>query len=389
MNTVNVIQMPATASAPASAPAKPQRRSPKGSLGYYSVQRAHGRWTGYAWDPHQQKYQGKTFDTEAMARDWASFKHAEFVTKQAKAGRTLMREVADEYLAELTLHSASVGHLAFCRHVIDTAIAKGITDLNNDGCVSIARQLLIHLTKKGSEAKASAVTKNNFLKILRALGNFAVKHRYVRENHFDRLDYVPVAVPLKAVFELEELGRLVDPKHKAHPFYPVFAMQIYTGFRPREVRWVDHDWILRDSMRLAMKIGEFLPKGHRERRARITRFMEEHADVMKDQKDAHGPVFPHLRRVTNKHFQDRFNEYLAHCGVTVGERTPHSTRHTWTCLMLASGENEMLVQQYAGHSQKEMTAYYAREQDRYRRQVERAGWARGELRLRDFTTSAK
>jgi integrase len=364
---------------------KPPRRSAKGSLGYYVVHRAHGRWTGYAWDPYKRKYQGKSFDLEREAADWAAFRHAEFKTGQAKAGRSPMREVADEYLAELTLHSASEGHMEFCRHVIDRSIEAGVTDLNSDSVVSVARQLLIGLTKRGSTDKASSATKNNFIKILRAIGNFAVRHRYVRENHFERMDYVPVAVPLKAVFELEELGRLVDPKHKSHPFYPVFAMQIYTGFRPREVRWVDYDWILWDSMRLAMKIGEFLPKGHRERRARITRFMEEHADVMKDQKNAHGPVFPDLRKATNAKFQSRFNNYLVHCGVSVGERTPHSTRHTWTCLMLASGENEMLVQQYAGHSQKEMTAYYAREQDRYRRQVEKAKWPRGELRLRDFT----
>lgn len=365
-----------------------RRRKPSGKRGYYASQRPNGRWCGYAWAPVQRKYQGQVFDTEREALEWATFKHAEFVTGQAKAGKTLMRKVADEYLAELALHSASVGHIAFCNHVIDSAIAAGITDLNNDAVVSSARHMLISQTKRGTKEKASAVTKNNFLKILRAIGNFAVKHRYCRENHFDRMDYVPVVKPLKAVFELEELGRLVDPKNKDHPFYRAFCMQIYTGFRPREVRYVDYDWILWDSMRLAMKIGDLIPKGHRERRARITRFMDEHADVMKDAKDRHGPVFPEYRHVSNKHFQDAFNRYLAHCAVSVGERTPHSTRHTWTCLMLASGENEMLVQQYAGHSQKEMTAYYAREQDRYRRQVEKAKWPRGELRLRDFTVTA-
>ncbi len=58
-------------------------------------------------------------------------------------------------------------------------------------------------------------------------------------------------------------------------------------------------------------------------------------------------------------------------------------------MMLASGENEILVQQYAGHDDKAMTKHYARQQDSYRVQIARAGWERGELRLRDFSPGGR
>jgi integrase len=146
-------------------------------------------------------------------------------------------------------------------------------------------------------------------------------------------------------------------------------------------------------MRIAM---QYESKGHHEKRARVTRLMEEFAEAIKWQAlRIQGPVFPQYRDMPNWQFQAAFESYLAHCGIMAltpqakKKRTPHSTRHTWTCLMLASGENEILVQHYAGHTQKEMTGYYARQQDIFRRQVEKAGWPKGELRLREFTKNVE
>ncbi len=57
--------------------------------------------------------------------------------------------------------------------------------------------------------------------------------------------------------------------------------------------------------------------------------------------------------------------------------------------MLASGENQILVQQYAGHADSEMTSHYALSQDAFRGRVRKAGWEPGELRLRDFSAGGK
>ncbi len=365
--------------------------------GWYAAKRASGNWTGYAWDKVALKYQGRTFSTETEALDWAERKNAEFKLGQAKAGRSSLQRIADEYLLDCDLHGSSEGHKVYVKYVVRTAIAGGITDLNNTEQVVVAtRKVLTGLLWKGVEGKpATAGAKNSFLKILRRIGSFAMRHRHLLSNPFQLLDKVPVKKPLKGVFTLEELGRLVDPQHKGHPFYPVFAAMIYTGFRCNEVKHLAWEWFLWDSMRLAMQIDLLSPKGQHERRARVTRLMEEFDAVMRPRAGVTGLVFPELRELSNWDFQARFESYLAHCGVPAltpassKKRTPHSTRHTWTCLMLASGENEILVQHYAGHSQKEMTSYYARQQDVFRRQVEKAAWPKGELRLRDFVSVPK
>ena len=126
-------------------------------------------------------------------------------------------------------------------------------------------------------------------------------------------------------------------------------------------------------------------------RGRLTRLMHEFADIMRadlkpgEEPPKTGPVFPEYAAMDNKSKSRRFDAYLTHCGVPVEDnghsRTPHSCRHTWTCLMLASGENEMLVKQYAGHSEKEMTEHYAEQQERFRKRVRAEEWEPGELRL--------
>lgn len=365
-----------------------KRRSKKG---WYVLKRGTKRWIGYAWDKFQGKYQGKTFPSEREANEWAHQRHSEFQTGITKAGKTLIQSVADEYDADMQLKGATHAHREFTKYVVRCSIAAGLTDINAEDCVEKARKMLLGLTHYGQgKIPATAKTRNNFIKILRRLGSFALRSRYVTFNPFLQLDRLPVKVPLKSVFTLEELGRLVDPRNATHPFYRAFAALIYTGFRSGEVRYLSWDWLHWDAMRIAMKIDHLTPKGSHERRARITCFQDEFAELVRPSAQLQGLMFPDLRYLDSATFQHRFESFLAHCGVELlaegaeKKRTPHSTRHTWTCLMLATGENSILVQHYAGHTEQEMTAHYARQQEMYRRQVEKAGWKRGELRLHDF-----
>lgn len=362
--------------------------------GWSVRERVPGTFQARAWDPKAKKYKTETYQDRLSAEKWAKQEHARLVLQQSTAerSRTSLRSVADEYLDDLKLHNASEEHMAQMRYVVAEAIAAGVTDLAANDIVRRTRIVLLGLKTK-RKVDASDTTRNNFLKQLRTLGNFAATHGAIVRNPFKLLKFITVPETLKEVFSIDELRQLVDPKNADHSFYRPFCAMIYTGFRLREMTNMEWPWFMWDAQRIRLS---FAKKARavagtsattawktKSRRERITRLASEFAAIMKPApgETPTGLVFPDLKPMGTRPLQARFDSFLRHSGLEVKGRTPHSCRHTWTCLMLASGENEILVQQYAGHSQKEMTAHYAQSQEEFRVQVAREGWARGELSL--------
>lgn len=372
-----------------------QTRRPK--RGWNVQERANGTWMACASDPHTHVRATKVFDSKAAAQAWAQDKRAKLHLRQDSAAQTPLDAITTEYLIDLNRRCRSQLHITTVKQTFETLRAAGMTDLNHQGAVAQLTEILAGL-KTRTGTPASPKTRNNFLVRVHALVNFAVKRDYLVKNRFLQIAFQKVPKREKAVFTLDEVGRLVDVANSDHPFYRALCCMLYTGFRQGEMRNMHWDWFLWDDRRIALTMGAnatatldadddtFISKTGRER---ITRLMEELAIIMKPTGDMKGPVFPDLLGLDNSAVQCRFDAYLKHCKVTVGERTPHSCRHTWASLMLASGENQFLVGQYMGHADKEMTAHYARHQDRYLRLVTKAGWERGELRLRDFAPGGR
>jgi integrase len=373
-----------------------RQRGPR--VGWY-IRERDGKLVAHAKDPHSHAYKAKTFlGTErAEAEKWAQDEAARMrldTPKPVKLSLTSFRGISAAFMDALKLSRASDGHTAQVQAAIDATLEFGITDLAATDIVAETVKLLLSL-KRQSGLPASDASRNNFLKHLRTIGNFAVRRRHIGHNPFQEVDYIPLTIELKEVFALDELRRILKPENASHPFYRQFASMAYTGFRLHEMVNLDWSWFMWDAKRIRMVIEKkdrarpglntVTPWQPKNKRARITRLMEEYAEIMQPKGattlHATGPVFPDLKNYSNKALQSGFESLLKHAGVTVRGLTPHSCRHTWTALMLASGENEMLVQQYAGHSQKEMTAHYAQSQEEFRVQVAREGWARGELSL--------
>jgi integrase len=379
-----------------------RQRSPSKGWGY--LRERDGAWVAHARIPGtgegRARYIARTFPLEQKteAEAWAIAENARLIVEgkdKPKPSRTSFQETADAFMDSLKLAKASAGHTTQMQRAIDQAVAFGITDLGAPDLIDRTVKLLIGLKTRGSKP-ASDSSRNNLLKHLRTLGNFAVRRDRVVVNPFLKIDKIPVTIDLKEVFTIDEVRKILAPANAAHPFYRAFASMIYTGFRLREMVNMDWSWFMWDAERLRMVIDKkerarvdlnavkaFVPKN---KRLRITRLMAEYADIMRPTGPVIpmcGPVFGFASR-SNKSLQTTdkgFNGLLEAAGVPVRGRTPHSCRHTWTCLMLASGENEMLVKQYAGHSEKEMTEHYAQSQEEFRVQVAREGWAKGELSL--------
>lgn len=372
-----------------------RQRGPR--LGWYIRERG-GKLVAHAKAPGAHVYKAKTFEghERGEAEKWAQDECARLRLEKpaAPAQVTSFKGISSAFMDALKLSRASDGHTAQVQAAIDATMAFGITDLAAPDIVAQTVKLLLSLKRQNGEA-ASDASRNNFLKHLRTIGNFAVRRRHMTYNPFLEVDYIPLTVELKEVFALNDLRTILKPENASHPFYRPFASMAYTGFRLHEMVNMDWSWFMWDAKRIRMVIEKkdrarpglntVTPWRPKNRRARVTRLMDEYAEIMRDDDDKvihlTGPVFPELKNLSNKALQRGFESLLRHAGVTVRGLTPHSCRHTWTALMLASGENEMLVQQYAGHSQKEMTAHYAQSQEEFRVQVSREGWARGELSL--------
>jgi integrase len=374
-----------------------RKRKRRGRRGY-NIQPRGLRWLARVTDPHTGKREAQTFNAKSDAEAWAEDRRAKFRLGQATAHKTPFETVASEYLIDLGRRSRSALHYKTVEQTVEALKKAGMVDLAAANAVSVVSKLLAGLkTRQGG--KASPKTRNNFLVRLNAIANWAVLRDYLIKNRFLQIKPEKIVKRDKPVFTLDECGRLVDPKHKDHPFFKPLACMLYTGFRGSEMRHMQWDWFLWDANRIMLTLGDratealdedeeddedaYISKTGRER---LTCLTAELRAIMKSDKDQQGPVFPELVDMDRGVFRRLFNAYLTHCGVPlIKRRSPHSCRHTWTCVRLAAGENEMLVKQQAGHTDKEMTEHYAKQQDRYRDQIERAGWPRGELRFRDFT----
>jgi integrase len=369
---------------PAKVPVR-QPRPRKAKKGWNIQERVAGSFLACVTDPITRKREAKTFPTRSAAETWAEQQRARFLLAQASATKTPFEDLAKEYMQDLRRRCRSELHIATVEQTIDTLKKGGLVDMAAPHAVPLVSRIIAGLKSRGGDA--SPKTRNNFLVRVHAIANYAVKRDYLVKNRFVQIDFQKVPKKDKAVFTLDEVGRLVDPKMKDHEFYKPICCMLYGGFRQGEMRNMRWDWFLWEPMRIAVKMSaEFITKTARER---LTRLMEELSITMKPDGEMQGPVFPDLIKLDNTAVQRRFDNYLADCNVTVGDRTPHSCRHTWTAMMLASGENEILVQQYAGHDDKAMTKHYAKQQDSFRVQIARAGWERGELRLRDFSPGGR
>jgi hypothetical protein len=93
-----------------------------------------------------------------------------------------------------------------------------------------------------------------------------------------------------------------------------------------------------------------------------------------------GYLFPPAIRLDDAgNISRRFDAFLRAAGIPKAGRSTHSLRHSYAGIMTATGEPTALLQAYMGHSNSDMTIYYAQMATRYRQGV--ADWGRGDFQL--------
>jgi integrase len=361
----------------------PRRRAPR--IGWHVRPLDDGRFQARAWDPRERKKRAKTCVSEAEAVRWARATHARLAAGVEQAGTTPAQALLDDYIADRERTCRSAAHVAEVKRILMAAIAFGITDLRSDRCTAQATMFLLRaraLHRDGDDQQPAPLaprTLNRYRNALSAWGRWALRRRRILHNPFSVIESVEVPSELPATFTLDELAKIVDPRHADHPAFLYVVSMVYLGIRQNEAANLDLSWF-RWSERMVFVRG----KRGKERLVPIPREFDRLVRPIAAKarlKGIHaGPLSPAFVSLSRKSRQKRFDRYLEHVGVDVGDRHPHSCRATWISLMLATGEPETLVQLYAGHDKIETTADYARGMVQYRRAVEK--WPRGELPLR-------
>ncbi len=367
-------------------------------------------WQGRAWDPKSRKYRSKCWKSRPEATAWAKDESARMRVGLSQAGKTPIQTVLEDYIESITDMGAAPPYIAEQERTIEDAIKHGVTDLRHPRVdksvgewLKQARALRRHTytpTADGNvlkeKSELSPRTRNRYLETMRTLANFAMAKGLIARNPFLSVKMVKQSDTLKDVFMVAELQKLVDAKHAGDPYYLLFCTLVYTGMRLGEaahLRWETIEWkanriMVKDWSRHA---GANPKSRLKFKKDRVIPLQAELAATLKSEQTKHqvipttGWVFPdELRFATTKSHGGRFENYLKTCDVAqegmTGRRTPHSTRHTYLSIMLATGENELAVMIYAGHNELSTTHGYTRTQIIFRDEVK--AWERGLLHLR-------
>jgi len=334
------------------------------------------RWLARAQTkPGVARYRTKAFATEQDAWRWAQDTVAKYRLGLDNGNRCSISAVLDDYVEHLRGKGASPNHVAQVKWTLDRLIEAGINDLRDERLPAKAEAYFRNLKtlQKNSDGTvrrqtitdASPRTKNCYLSSLLALCAWATRMRMLP---YDPLRGVVARFKepkkTKPVFTLDELEAILDDKHWGERFWLPFAISIYSGLRIGEamhLEWQDVKWT-EHKLHIRLKSAYRL-KGMKERWAPLP---NELIEILRPIAKPHGWIIEDKTRTSQKSWRWFFMKLLRAAEVKPDGRSPHSTRHSWAALSIASGLDSALVMEAAGHSNIATTMRYIRCASLYR-----------------------
>jgi integrase len=351
------------------------------------------RWYVRVWDATSRRYLGQSFEDRAVGVSWGEEKRAQFVLRLDNAAPASLTALSAQYVRELRERGRNSGYVDEIERVCQAVALAGADDLKGADVAGVVRGWLSRVAgnwypdaadnkfRRRTCLVLSPITKNRFLQHLRSLMRYGVMVGALTKDPLAGIRRFTEDKPLKPIFTLDELRALLHPSREGDAYFLIFAVLIYTGCRMGEalhLRWENLDIT---GKRLSVKLSDaYALKRGKER----TVFLQpELSAILEPLKQQTGYVIAGeiWRKRNRKHLGVSFKAYLKRCGVAPGDRSPHSARHTWVSLLLASGENVFFVAGEAGHEALITTQGYARGQGAYRDGV--IDWKRGVFQLRE------
>jgi integrase len=334
-----------------------------------------GRWRGFY--RAGGRYRSQTWDTELEATAWAS-SHAAgtAVEPEPEPVRSDPPALVKLYLAALDVRRRSASHRANVKHTLSLMVAA-VPDLaandahrRLDAWLEGVRIDRIGRHKRKRSKAPSPGYRNRLIAEVRAFCRWLVKKRYLTADPSDVLERAEVRRTIKAQFSVDEVRQLCAPCAD-HPRQRWVALMLLAGLRSDEaaaVTWAD----LQGGQLYVRKHEGHRLKRNKERlvplQARLTEILGPPGQGLVARLPGAHSTVQHGRH---------FRAFLEHCGLIVGDRTPHSCRHTYGAMMIATGCPDILVKAYLGHESVATTADYAKAAPLHVAAVK--GWGMGVL----------
>jgi integrase len=371
------------------------------------------RWEARAWDPRQQDYRYKSFPDQlddgsngfAAAEEWAKKERSKLdlhLTSTAPAGFELL---AAEYVRSLKEADRKPcdEHIEEIENVAERVVNAGIVDARAQDFALRIRAFISELRDAHPfrQPKEGEKDEEGNQKLPRPLSH-ATKFRYLGHLQsitrwatiWEHLDRDPLAklkrtkpTGGRATFTIDEVARLVAPGPE--DYWITIMSELYSGAEPgagAHLRWEWCDWQggliwIREhpAYRLKRNRVRAVPMQPEWRQLIEERYPKKRPEIgWLQTNDAIRGAFG-VKHLDRKKCVTLFRKYCADRDVTIGDRVPYSTRHTWVSIMLATTENPYDVMSWAGHESLKTTLTYGARRDDYRPAVK--GWPRGTLKF--------
>lgn len=208
--------------------------------------------------------------------------------------------------------------------------------------------------KKGNHANSATL----YYQKLKAVLNYAFKHRMISENPCDYVDGIATIQPQREFLTVEELKRLIETDNYNQAVRQCFLFSCLTGLRLSDVqnlKWRD-----------VSVYGEFTRITFRQQKTQELLYQDinaQAANLLGESKGGDTLVFPTMPKGNN------INRELAIWCKAAGidkHITFHCARHTFATMMLSVGNDLYTVSKLLGHADVKTTQIYAKVLDRNR-----------------------
>ena len=280
----------------------------------------------------------------------------------------------DLYKHDAVLRPATVRHFRFVVGLFSRTVGDSpFTEISRDMILKFRDQVL---------SRAKPTTWNNYLRHLRAIGNFAVRNGYAKDNPFAQIKRAPVSHKRKKTIEEKVinqafalLGNAVDTgsKDQLQPrWFWIIVMKVLssTGIRRHqliELRWKHVD--LEQGVLLLVAEGS---KTHREWQIPLMpevvselKYLRKRTLERQCTDDiAHRQVFNvtlfYDRYLGDTMTEEQLSGFFRRLSSALGQRiTPHRFRHTLATKLLRGPLPDIkAVQNLLGHTDMRMTLEY-------------------------------
>lgn len=156
----------------------------------------------------------------------------------ARAADATFSDVADSYVENLQHLNRRPNTISSARYKYNRiARALGERYINSITRADLERWL--------KSQKLSPASRNNFLRYIRALFNFAVENGYSEHNPSDRMKMISVESQMPEIWKPAQVRKVMRAAEKIKPpLIPYLALGFFAGLRPSEIRgleWGDVD----------------------------------------------------------------------------------------------------------------------------------------------------